>query len=122
MHIREIEEKDIENVSKLIQNTLRNVNLSIGTEFAIKEQIEEYNVNGLKDMVNNRNFYVLVDDENIIGVGAYKDDKIHSVFIRHDKIKNGYGKKLMKFLENKIECNDINLVSGVGSVKFYKKN
>jgi GNAT superfamily N-acetyltransferase len=66
---------------------------------------------------------IIIENNKIIGTGSAKDNDIGRFFILPEYQNNGYGKLLLKELENKIIKNNydnITLASSLGAVFFYK--
>lgn len=87
-------------------------------EFFLKLHNKE---NILIDINNNRT-YILVDNNKLIGTGSFLENHISRVFILPEYQNQGYGSKIMDFLENKIKLNyDYSVLeSSIPSKEFYK--
>ena len=69
--------------------------------------------------------FVIIDDNKIMGVGAIdiSGKKITGLYVRYNRQGGGYGKKLLKYLENyarKKTVNGLKLYSTITSFDFYK--
>lgn len=73
------------------------------------------------DIENNRT-YILADNNKIIGTGSFLENHISRVFILPEYQNQGYGSKIMDFLESKIRLNYTYTVleSSIPSKEFYK--
>jgi N-acetylglutamate synthase-like GNAT family acetyltransferase len=68
--------------------------------------------------------FCLKKENEIIGCIDLEKNKIGGLFIKHNHIKKGYGKKLMKFIENyarKKQIKKLSLLSTKYALPFYKK-
>jgi len=124
IQIRLFQEKDTEELSKLIQKTLYEINIKDSPEFAIKELRDEYHPKELIKLSKERDIYVAIENNEIIGSVANKDNFICTLFVKHDLINKGIGTKLLKFIENKIKklnYDKSELVSSLTAENFFKK-
>lgn len=87
-------------------------------EFFLKLHNKE---NILIDINNNRT-YILVDNNKLIETGSFLENHISRVFILTEYQNQGYGSKIMDFLENKIKLNyDYSVLeSSIPSKESYK--
>jgi len=99
MKIRRAELGDVKKISQLKKKTIEIIN----TEYN-KKQLnvlrKDYSIENIKKNVESREVFCLVDGEDILGVTDLKNDKIGSLFVRHDSVGKGYGGKLLNFIEN----------------------
>lgn len=119
--IRRFKLGDEKEVSNLISNCL-NKNFS---KYYSKETMDYFKTWYTKEKIikyaKDFDFYVIEENNMVIGSGALNKNEIKTFFIDSKFQGKGYGKKLLSFLEKKCKYNIIHLTSFHNSTKFYKK-
>ncbi|MDD3142215.1 MAG: GNAT family N-acetyltransferase [Lachnospiraceae bacterium] len=95
-------EKDIEQISMLVQETIQKIYpiyypkevVDFFRKLHCKESISEDIKNGLVG--------ILRDDNMIVGTGCYKDNHITRVYVKPERQGKGYGSYIMQCLETQI--------------------
>ncbi|KMZ55784.1 GNAT family N-acetyltransferase [Dorea sp. D27] len=95
-------EKDIDQISMIVQDTIRDVYpkyypkevVDFFCELHCKKNISKDIKNGLVGMLRN--------DNMIVGTGCYKDNHITRVYVKPEFQGKGYGSFIMQCLENQI--------------------
>lgn len=124
MQIRPFKLTDAEELSSMIRATLMNVNMRDSPAFAIEEQHGEYGPDELIALSDEREIFVAVDDDRIVGSVAKEGNHISTLFVKHELRKKGIGKLLLKFIENKIKdagFDTAELTSGPTALTWYEK-
>ena len=124
MEIRQFKESDAEELSSVIRATLMNVNIKDSPKFAIEEQHGEYAPDELIALSNEREIFVAIQDDDIVGSVAKEGNHISTLFVKHELRKQGIGKLLLKFIENKIKDEGFktaDLTSGPTALTWYEK-
>lgn len=85
----------------------------------------------IKEKASNGHFYVVKDNDKIIGcggIGAYWDSLteswIHTIFVAPDYQGKGIGRKIIEFLENDEyakRANRIEIHAAMSAIPFYRK-
>ncbi|MFO7710441.1 MAG: GNAT family N-acetyltransferase [Candidatus Woesearchaeota archaeon] len=127
MEIREPKIEDAKKISDLLCNTIKHVN----SKDINKEQLESWlKRNSLEEIQRKitqeaRSTFVLIDNNQIVGYLAMflESKSLSSMYIKHDVISKGYGKKLLEFAEEFAKKNgvdELNLESSTFAFDFYK--
>ena len=115
--------KDLKEISKLKKMTIEKIN----KEYNKKQLVvlkKDYSVNKIKRNIKNRMMFCLVHNHGILGVIDLKGNRIGGLFVKHNLIGMGYGRKLMRFIENEARKKGLKkvwLYSTPYALKLYKK-
>lgn len=121
--IRKAMESDAMEISKLKRQTLKKINKeynNIQIEILLDVESKE---NILKN-INKKDMFCLVKLDKILGVVDIDGDRIGGLFIKHNFVGNGFGKKLIEFIEQyalKKNIKKVWLYSTPFAEDFYKK-
>jgi len=120
--IREIKPSDIEEVKKLIWDTINTCYPVIYSPKVITYWESLHNTEGiLKDM--NEGFMVVLEKNGyIVATGSLLEDEIRRVYVLPEFQSQGLGKKVMQELEEqarRLDLNSVRLCSSLVSKKFY---
>jgi len=131
MEITLIQENEIEEVRDLIAKTAR---ISLATHYpqkSIDGVISSLNIEGLKKRISFTHFYVVKDNNKIIGCGAigpYWDSETESslftIFVDPDYQGRGVGRKIINTLENDeffLRAKRIEIPASIVAIPFYRK-
>jgi GNAT superfamily N-acetyltransferase len=124
LQIRPFKNADAEELSSMIRSTLMEVNIKDSPAFAIEEQHGEYGPEPLKALAKERDIFVVVEDDKIVGSVAREGNHISTLFVDHKLRKQGIGRILLKFIENKIKEDSYDtaeLTSGPTALTWYEK-
>jgi N-acetylglutamate synthase-like GNAT family acetyltransferase len=124
MKIRRVKEKDAEEIYQLRKNTFEKINARDYNSKQIKTLVNSNSSKLIIRKMKEREMFCLEDKGKILGVIDLEKNKIGGLFIREDLIGKGYGKKLMKFIENYAQKKGIKkviLYSTIYAENFYKK-
>ena len=123
-NIRKISDDDIDEVSKLICRTLREINIADYPKEIIEKICNKYSPEGIKSLTQKRDIFVLTDNKKIAATGALEGNVICGMFVDSERLKQGLGTKMIKYLEStakKRNYNKIELPASLTAYKFYKK-
>lgn len=125
MRIRKLTKEDAREVSKLKRGTLMNVNSKDYNKKQIKVLVDKNSLEDIIKKLSERATFCLEDKGTILGVIDLEDNKIGGLFIKHNLVGKGYGKKLLVFIENYAKKKNIKktkLWSTKTAYNFYLKN
>ena len=121
--IRPFEEKDAERCSQIVEYCLK---IAEDLPEDAKEFLKNKNsIEGIKKKARRYDLFVLEEDGEIYGMGGLEENKIKSLYVDPEYHKRGYGRQMVKFLEeNAKEKNNKKLVlsSSLHAEKFYERN
>jgi GNAT superfamily N-acetyltransferase len=120
--IRPLSLKDCDAVSNVIQRCLREVNIRDYGEEHIAQMLPTFAPNNLPEWFKGAEPYVLTMVDEIVAIGAIRDHDIQTVFVLPDRHGEGFGKQLMRFLEERIKdkgFSEATLNSSLTSKDFY---
>ena len=108
----------------MIRKNLLEVNSKDYPKSAIQFLIKIHSPKQLIEKSKEKNIYVLVEKDKIIGTVSLKGDWVLTVFVNPDVHGRGLGRKLMEYIENvakKRKITKLTLPSSITAEKFYKK-
>lgn len=131
MEIRNFENKDAEEVSKLIEKTLWTTNIKDYTAEYIENEVKGIQPNNILEKSKWTHFYVVEDNNKIVGCGAigpYWDKKDESslflIFVLPECQRKGIGTKIIKKLEQDeyfLRAKRIEIPASITATPFYLK-
>ena len=131
MEISKIKENEFEEVSKLIEKTARSCFIYYYPQSEIDKVCESLNVEGVRKRASWTHFYVIKEDNKIVGCGAIgpywgseTESSLFTIFVDPDCQKNGYGRKIIETLEQDeyfLRAKRIEIPAGMVAIPFYKK-
>lgn len=131
MEIRLVREHDLKELSKMIQETCKTSFKDYYPDKWIEYTVSRQTVERLRDKASKISFYVVKDNNQIVGCGAIgdyygKQDEscIFSFFVKADKQGKGIGKVIMKAIENDkyfTRAKVVYVASSIPALPFYKK-
>jgi len=123
MKIRKAKLEDAIEIYELRSETIKKINKDYS-----KKQVDTYVKKHSKEIILKniklRDTFCLVDNDKILGVVDLVNDRIGGLFVRHDLVGKGQGRKLMDFIEDfakKKEVKEVWLYSTPYAEEFYKK-
>jgi putative acetyltransferase len=121
--IRLIEERDLRQVSALIQNTLLVSNLSdYDLEIVGNLQIA-FSANQLRRLSKQRRIYIYEQDGAVLGTIGLEGNRVYNFFVSPHRQGSGIGGELLEFVENKARSQGLRMLtvdSSLTAVSFYK--
>ena len=124
MHIRKFKKEDAIKVSNLIRKCLLEVNINDYPRKIINEMVKHFTPSQIIKNSKERNVFVAVENDRILGTASIKDNIILTVFVNPNIQGKGIGSKLMNKVEDYAKKNgykEVKLPSSLTSLEFYKK-
>jgi len=125
MIIRKAKPKDARKISNLRIKTIQKINGRDYNKKQIRILVNKNKPKNIIEKIKNRNMFCLINKNRILGVINLEENKIGGLFIRHNCVGKGYGRKLLVFTENyakKRKINKTKLYSTITAYNFYIKN
>jgi ribosomal protein S18 acetylase RimI-like enzyme len=122
--IRLIEERDLERVSALIQNTLLVSNLADYDLEIVGNLQGSFSPDRLRSLSRKRSIYVFVQAGLLLGTIGLEGDKVYNFFVSPDRQGSGIGSELLDYVENRARAQGqrkLNVDSSLTAVAFYRK-
>lgn len=113
---------DLSEIHKLVETTIKNIYPKYYDKKIVEFFLKLHNRENIAIDIENNRTYILADNNKIIGTGSFLENHISRVFILPEYQNQGYGSKIMDFLESKIRLNYTYAVleSSIPSKEFYK--
>ena len=131
MVIRRFKNEDSEELSEVIAKTLRTTNIKDYSPEFIEKEITFFAPGKLIKRSARMHFYVVCEDEKIIGcggIGAYwgKEDEssLFTIFVSPEYQGKGIGRKIIETLEQDecfLRAKRVEIPASITAVGFYKK-
>lgn len=131
MTIRRFAEKDAPEVSALIAKTLRTTNRKDYSEAYIENDVKMFTPDFIIERASWTHFYVVCDEEAIIGCGAIgpywgKEDEssLFTIFVLPEYQGKGIGRKIIETLEQDeffFRAKRIEIPASITALGFYRK-
>ena len=96
MYIRKFKKEDAQKVSNISKKNFLEVNSKEYSKETVNALIKDSTPSLIIEKSKTRHYYVAVENDKILGVGAYQKDNIHSFFVNPKLHGKGIGKKLME--------------------------
>jgi GNAT superfamily N-acetyltransferase len=120
--IRLIEERDLQRVSALIQNTLLVSNLADYDLEIIGNLQNAFSVQQIRTLTGKRRIYIYEQEGALLGTIGLETDKVCNFFVAPTKQGSGVGGKLLDFVERQARSEGrrrLTLDSSLTAVSFY---
>ena len=131
MQIRRFQEMDAEEVSELIAKTLRTTNSKDYSSEYIENDVKILTPEYLIKRSQWTHFYVVCDEDAIIGCGAIgpywdKQDEssLFTIFVLPEYQRRGIGRKIIETLENDeffLRAKRVEIPASITACEFYRK-
>ena len=126
MKIRKARVVDIPPISKLILNTIQELNAKDYRKRKLEIEKKQHTIGELKKEIKEKPFFILIDKDKIVGVIKLdlKENRLDRLFLNPQYIGKGFGKKLIIYVENyakKKGIKKILLYPTDYALEFYKK-
>ncbi|MDR1030056.1 MAG: GNAT family N-acetyltransferase [Treponema sp.] len=124
MKIFEYEKGHFEEIYNVVHNTIEKIYPKYYPRNAVDFFHKHHSEENMLEKLPNEYTKIIIENGMVIGTGSVKDNEIGRFFILPEYQNQGYGKILLKELENKIIQNkykEITLSSSLGAVFFYRK-
>lgn len=131
MEISIIQENEIQEVSELINKTVRTCFVNYYPQSAIDKVVKSLDYEGVKKRASWTHFYVIKEKDKIVACGAIgpywdslTESSLFTIFVDPDYQGKGYGRKIMETLESDEyfkRAKRIEIPAGIVAIPFYKK-
>ena len=131
MDIRRFQTGDADEVSALIATTLRTTNIKDYSSEDIENEVEILQPNNILERAKYTHFYVVCDDNKLVGCGAIgpywdKEDEssLFTIFVLPEYQGKGSGKKIIETLEQDeyfLRAKRIEIPASITGTPFYRK-
>jgi GNAT superfamily N-acetyltransferase len=122
--IRSMEERDLQRVSALIQNTLLVSNV-VDYDLEIIGNLQvAFSPEQLRALAEKRKIYILEEDRLLLGTIGLDGDRVCNFFVSPDRQGSGVGGELLDFVENQARSEGrrkLIVDSSLTAVSFYRK-
>ncbi|HCJ1109646.1 TPA: GNAT family N-acetyltransferase [Legionella pneumophila] len=115
---------DAEDISKLIIKTLQESNIKDYSTKIIEEVIESFSPTKITSRMAQRQIFIAIEQNQIIGTASLEDNMVRSVFVLPSKQMKKIGLQLMNHLENIAKEQNIQhltVPSSITAEAFYRK-
>lgn len=102
MIIKIAETEDTQEVFGIIQNTINSEYKKVYTKNEVEFFSELHSKNAIAKDIVKGNVYILIDDDKIMATATLEKNHILRVFVKNSYFGQGYGSRIMDFIENKI--------------------
>lgn len=129
--VRRFQNSDADEVSKLIIKTLRTTNIKDYSAEYIENDVKMFTPDGVIERAGWTHFYVIRDNDSIIGCGAIgpywgKEDEssLFNIFVLPEYQGKGVGKKIIETLEKDeyfLRAKRVEIPASITACEFYKK-
>ena len=131
MRVRRFENKDAEEVSALIVTTLRTTNIKDYSSEYIENDVNVLQPNNISDRASWMHFYVVCDNDKIVGCGAIgpywgKEDEssLFNIFVLPEYQGKGIGRTIIETLEQDeyfLRAKRVEIPASITGTPFYRK-
>ena len=131
MDIRRFQTGDADEVSALIATTLRTTNIKDYSSEDIENEVEILQPNNILERAKYTHFYVVCDDNKLVGCGAIgpywdKEDEssLFTIFVLPEYQGKGIGKKIIETLEQDeyfLRAKRIEIPASITGTPFYRQ-
>ncbi|MBU0978174.1 MAG: GNAT family N-acetyltransferase [Nanoarchaeota archaeon] len=124
MRILKAKISDAKKISTMRKKNIERILSGYYKKEVIQKLLEKNSVKYLKPKIKEREMFCIWENKTLLGTVDLKDNKIGGLFIKHDQINKGYGKELMKFIENhakKKGVKKVKLYPTKNALQFYKR-
>lgn len=131
MRVRRFEKTDAEEVSALIVTTLRTTNIKDYSAEYIENDVNALQPNNILERANWMHFYVVCDDEKIVGCGAIgpywgkeNESSLFTIFVLPEYQGKGIGRTIIETLEQDeyfLRALRVEIPASITGTPFYRK-
>ena len=131
MRVRRFEKTDAEEVSALIVTTLRTTNIKDYSAEYIENDVNALQPNNILERASWMHFYVVCDDEKIVGCGAIgpywgkeNESSLFTIFVLPEYQGKGIGRTIIETLEQDeyfLRAKRIEIPASITGTPFYRK-
>lgn len=131
MRVRRFEITDAEEVSALIVTTLRTTNIKDYSAEYIENDVNALQPNNILERASWMHFYVVCDDEKIVGCGAIgpywgkeNESSLFTIFVLPEYQGKGIGRTIIETLEQDeyfLRAKRVEVPASITGTPFYRK-
>ncbi|MCI7100402.1 MAG: GNAT family N-acetyltransferase [Lachnospiraceae bacterium] len=131
MRVRRFEKTDAEEVSALIVTTLRTTNIKDYSAEYIENDVNALQPNNILERAGWVHFYVVCDDEKIVGCGAIgpywgkeNESSLFTIFVLPEYQGKGIGRTIIETLEQDeyfLRAKRVEIPASITGTPFYRK-
>ena len=131
MRVRRFEKTDAEEVSALIVTTLRETNIKDYSAEYIENDVNALQPNNILERAGWVHFYVVCDDEKIVGCGAIgpywgkeNESSLFTIFVLPEYQGKGIGRTIIETLEQDeyfLRAKRVEIPASITGTPFYRK-
>lgn len=131
MRVRRFEKTDAEEVSALIVTTLRTTNIKDYSTEYIENEVNVLQPNNILERASWMHFYVVCDDEKIVGCGAIgpywgkeNESSLFTIFVLPEYQGKGIGRTIIETLEQDeyfLRADRVEIPASITGTPFYRK-
>lgn len=131
MKVRRFEKTDAEEVSALIVTTLRATNIKDYSAEYIENNVNVLQPNNILERASWMHFYVICDDEKIVGCGAIgpywgkeNESSLFTIFVLPEYQGKGIGRTIIETLEQDeyfLRAKRVEIPASITGTPFYRK-
>lgn len=131
MRVRRFEKTDAEEVSALIVTTLRTTNIKDYSAEYIENDVNALQPNNILECAGWVHFYVVCDDEKIVGCGAIgpywgkeNESSLFTIFVLPEYQGKGIGRTIIETLEQDeyfLRAKRVEIPASITGTPFYRK-
>ena len=131
MWVRRFEKTDAEEVSALIVTTLRTTNIKDYSAEYIENDVNALQPNNILERAGWVHFYVVCDDEKIVGCGAIgpywgkeNESSLFTIFVLPEYQGKGIGRTIIETLEQDeyfLRAKRVEIPASITGTPFYRK-
>jgi len=96
MRIRKFRKEDAQKVSNIIKQNFLEINSKRCSKETVNALIKDSSPTRLIEKSKTRHYYVAIEKNEILGIGGYEEDDLHTFFVKPKIHGKGIGKKLME--------------------------
>lgn len=125
IEFRDFKISDAKSVFEIIRDCYENIEIGGHTLNGIIMQIEGNEPEKLIQRANSIKYIIALSQDQIVGVGGYDDNKIHTLFVSRKLHGSGIGSKILDEILKRAKKDRVkNLItwSTIYAETFYKKN
>ena len=102
MIIKKAENEDINEVYRLIQNTIKSEYKNVYTKNEVRFFSELHSISAITEDIAKGRVYILLNDDKIMATATLEKNHVLRVFVSNSCIGQGYGSIIMDFIEKEI--------------------
>lgn len=117
------EEKQLDEINNIFQRSIKETYSNYYPNEVVEFFLNLHNKDHTLKNIKSGNLYILINDEKLIGTGAYDKNHITGIYILPELQNKGYGSLILNKLEEIIqkEYKEIALESSLPAVFLYEK-